>query len=152
MVGVGDGEDAGDGFAEVVAVRELRQLPYSFPQLQDLVLNSADGVLLLKGSYILVSFEAAPPAIFCTRSWPSSVFSSSSCFLRSSRLLPHSWPAFILAVDIFLVAGDCLLASVVVLAQRIARRIPECALTLNDGKRNPLSQNQNPRSLGLARW
>lgn len=44
-------------------------------------------------SYILVSLEEAPPAIFWVRRPTSSVFSSSSCFLRSSLLLPTSWLA-----------------------------------------------------------
>ncbi len=50
-------------------------------------------------TYILVSFEAAPPAIFCTRRVPSSVFNSSSCFLRSSLFLPQSWPILTLEDD-----------------------------------------------------
>jgi hypothetical protein len=49
--------------------------------------------------YILVSFEDAPPAIFWTRSWPSSVLSSSSCFLRSEGDLPQSWAALTFAED-----------------------------------------------------
>lgn len=52
-----------------------------------------------KGTYILVSFEAAPPAIFCTRSWPSSDFRSSSCFFRSSLLFPQRAPVLIFALE-----------------------------------------------------
>lgn len=54
-----------------------------------------------KGMYILFSLEAFPPEIFCTRNWPSSVFSSRSCFWRSSFDLPHNWTVLIL------VAFDC---------------------------------------------
>lgn len=39
--------------------------------------------------HILESLEEAPPVIFCVRSWPSSVFSSSSCLRRSSLDLPQ---------------------------------------------------------------
>ena len=51
------------------------------------------------GLYILVSLEALPPEIFCTRSCPSSVLRSTSCFLRSSLFLPQSWPVLTLAAD-----------------------------------------------------
>ena len=51
-----------------------------------------------KGVYILFSLEAFPPEIFCTRNWPSSVFSSRSCFWRSSFDLPHNWTVLILVV------------------------------------------------------
>jgi membrane-associated PAP2 superfamily phosphatase len=51
-------------------------------------------VLWTGEKYIFVSLDAAPPAIFWTRSWPSSVFSSSSCFLRSSLFFVHSWAVF----------------------------------------------------------
>ncbi len=53
---------------------------------------------LVEQTYILLSFEDAPPAIFWTRSWPSSVFSSSSCFFKSSLPLLHSWPGLTLAL------------------------------------------------------
>lgn len=49
-------------------------------------------------NYILFSLEAFPPDIFCTRNWPSSVFSSRSCFWRSSFVLPHNWTVLILVV------------------------------------------------------
>jgi hypothetical protein len=45
-----------------------------------------------------LSFEDAPPAIFWTRSWPSSVFSSSSCFFKSSLPLVQSVPGLTLAL------------------------------------------------------
>lgn len=48
--------------------------------------------------YILFSLEAFPPEIFCTLNWPSSVFSSRSCFWRSSFDLPHNWTVLILVV------------------------------------------------------
>lgn len=51
-----------------------------------------------KRMYILFSLEAFPPEIFCTRNWPSSVFSSRSCFWRSSFDLPHNWTVLILVV------------------------------------------------------
>jgi hypothetical protein len=54
-------------------------------------------------SYILVSFDEAPPAIFWTRSWPSSVLSSSSCLVRSSFDLPQSWEDLTRAVDDYIV-------------------------------------------------
>lgn len=54
---------------------------------------------LLLCSYILVSFEEAPPVIFWTRSCPSSVLSSSSCLVRSSFDLPQSWDDLTRAVD-----------------------------------------------------
>lgn len=41
-------------------------------------------------THILWVFEEAPPAIFWTRSWLSSVFNSSSCLVRSSLLFPQS--------------------------------------------------------------
>ena len=50
-------------------------------------------------TYILVSFEAAPPVTFCVRRAPSSVLRSPSCFLRSSLPLPQSEPALTLVVD-----------------------------------------------------
>ena len=50
------------------------------------------------GVYILFSLEAFPPEIFCTLNWPSSVFSSRSCFWRSSFDLPHNWTVLILVV------------------------------------------------------
>lgn len=49
--------------------------------------------------YIFVSLDALPPEIFWTRSWPSSVLRSPSCFLRSSLLLPQRVPALTFAVD-----------------------------------------------------
>lgn len=49
--------------------------------------------------YILVSLDALPPVIFWTRSWPSSVLRSTSCFLRSSLLLPQRGPALTLGDD-----------------------------------------------------
>lgn len=49
-------------------------------------------------TYILFSLEAFPPEIFCTLNWPSSVFSSRSCFWRSSFDLPHNWTVLILVV------------------------------------------------------
>jgi hypothetical protein len=57
------------------------------------------GVLFGKGTHILVSFDAAPPEIFWTRSWPSSVFNSTSCLVSSSLLFPQSWPVLTLADD-----------------------------------------------------
>lgn len=43
-------------------------------------------------TYILDNFEAVPPVTLCTLSCDSSVFSSSSCFMRSSLDLPlNSW-------------------------------------------------------------
>ena len=50
-------------------------------------------------TYILVSLEEPPPAIFWVRSWPSSSLSSSSCFLRSSLPLLQSVPILTLAED-----------------------------------------------------
>lgn len=49
--------------------------------------------------YILVSFAAAPPAIFWVRREPSSVLSSTSCDLRSSLFLPLSWAGLTLEDD-----------------------------------------------------
>ena len=34
-------------------------------------------------TYILVSFEAAPPVVFCTRRVSNSFLSSESCFVKS---------------------------------------------------------------------
>lgn len=53
-----------------------------------------------------MSLEEAPPAIFWTRSCTSSPLSSSSCFFKSSLLLPQSWPALTFALV------DCVCASV----------------------------------------
>lgn len=90
LVGVDDSEDSSDGFSEIVAVRD-----------QDVSILKVHAQFETIGAitHILVSFEAAPPAIFCTRSCPNSVFNSSSCFFRSSLPLPHSEPAFTFAVD-----------------------------------------------------
>lgn len=49
-------------------------------------------------AYILFNLDAFPPEIFCTLNWPSSVFSSRSCFWRSSFDLPHNWTVLILVV------------------------------------------------------
>src|SRR5271155_3521638 len=56
------------------------------------------GLRGIGATYILVSFDAAPPAIFWTRREPSSVFNSLSCFLRSSLFLDQSWPLLTLAL------------------------------------------------------
>ena len=37
----------------------------------------------MKGAHIFVSFDADPPAIFCTRRVSSSFFNSASCFDKS---------------------------------------------------------------------
>lgn len=46
----------------------------------------------MEGQNIFVSLDAEPPAIFCTRNWPSSVFRSLSCFFKSSLFLVQSAP------------------------------------------------------------
>lgn len=50
-------------------------------------------------THILVSFDEAPPAIFWTRSWPSSVLRSSSCLVSSSLFLPQRVEDLTRAVD-----------------------------------------------------
>lgn len=88
--GVDDCEDAGDGFAEVVA-EQVNKRVKKWP-----LARTAGGIWM---AYMRVSLLALPPAIFCVRNWPSSVFSSSSCLVRSSLLLFHSCVVFTLAVD-----------------------------------------------------
>lgn len=91
LVGVDDCEDACDRLAEIMAVMEKIHIS------SDLYFSSA----IFRKTHILVSLDAAPPEIFCTRSWPNSVLSSSNCFTRSSLPLPQSWPVFTLVVDYF---------------------------------------------------
>ena len=66
---VHDGQHPRDRLADSVAANS-----YQHPK-------STRGITLQ--THILVSFDAEPPAIFCTRSVRSSFFSSSSCFDRS---------------------------------------------------------------------
>lgn len=56
LVGVDDGEDAGDGFAEIVAIGRVGIS-------NDLGLATSAREIYLR-AYIFVSFEAAPPVTF----------------------------------------------------------------------------------------
>ena len=67
---VHDGHDPGNGLADSVAANSYQHPKYI---IRGMTLQT----------HILVSFDAEPPAIFCTRSVRSSFFSSSSCFDRS---------------------------------------------------------------------
>lgn len=75
LLGVDDGEDTGDGLADIVAGKTV----------------SAALIPLISRlkTYIRFSFEP-DEVIFWIRSWPSSVFSSVSCFSSSSLLLGHN--------------------------------------------------------------
>ena len=83
LVGIDDCEDPGNGFSEIMSAALLLAVV----------------VLLKDGSetFILVNFDEAPPAIFCTLNDPSSVFNSSSCFFKSSLFLDQSVPGLMRA-------------------------------------------------------
>lgn len=86
LLGVDDGQDAGDGFPQVVAARRG-----SAPRPISTVRGAG-------GTYILVSL-VPDEATFWMRSWPSSVLSSASCLVKSSLLLSQSWPVLTLVDD-----------------------------------------------------
>ena len=90
LVGVDDGEDFGNRLAEIVAVGYITLVDSPgclVGNIGSSKVGMEDG-----GTNIFVSLDAEPPAIFWTRNWPSSVFSSLSCFFRSSLFLVHSAP------------------------------------------------------------
>ena len=98
LIGIDDGENAGNRFADVVAVPSNQIVSLAFGEcLWDM--ECLGGCYQAGLLYILVSFEAAPPAIFCVRRAPSSVFKSMSCFFRSSLPFDQSWAVLILEVD-----------------------------------------------------
>ena len=120
MIGIDDSDHSGDRFAEIVAgnwryKRSAEWVSFFWDRFPSILLAALSSTHLFRPcdsylplflgyqrngeTHILVSFEAAPPEIFWTRSWPSSVFNSSSCFIRSSLFFPQSWPVLILAVD-----------------------------------------------------
>lgn len=94
LLGVDDGQDAGDGFPEVVAICYV-SLSSCFvsiaPRFGDVVALAARG----QAPYILFSL-VPDDTIFWIRSWPSSVLRSASCFARSSLFFDHSGPALTL--------------------------------------------------------
>lgn len=99
LLDVDDGEDAGNGLAEIVAIGSaiLAKWPPFLPgnrSLERLLLTAYSG----RGTYMRLSLEP-DEAIFWMRSWPSSVLSSPSCFISSSLFLPQRGPALTLAVD-----------------------------------------------------
>lgn len=72
----------------------------------DYELRHAIGPLAWR-TYILVSFDEAPPAIFCVRSWTSSCLRSSSCFASSSLdFLLQSWAVLTLPDDSIYVSNN----------------------------------------------
>jgi hypothetical protein len=105
LVGVDDCEDLGDGLSDIMAI-DAEKLVIRICEMVFGVLDrgpkSRDKIewfLTQKDTHIFVSFDADPPAIFCVRSWPSSVFNSPSCFARSVLLLDQSWPVLTFDVD-----------------------------------------------------
>lgn len=116
LLGVDDGEDAGDRLSEVVAADRI---PTLAPMLlvHSHAFSSGSGTKcdcfggscgmcvcvcapcgLRVSAHILFSL-VPEEAIFWMRSWPSSVFSSPRVLKRSSLFLDHSWPALILLED-----------------------------------------------------
>ena len=73
LVRVDDGEDAGDGFADIVTADDITyQRSRRLGSLVYRAVESGPTVLMGRGAggsaYILVSFDDVPPAIFCVRS------------------------------------------------------------------------------------
>ena len=67
LVGVDNGQGAGDGFAEVVSVGKLL-VSYLRNWWTMSLVYAEEGVIAGRArTYILVNFDDAPPAIFCTR-------------------------------------------------------------------------------------
>lgn len=104
LVGVDDCEDLGNRLSDIMAIGADQSVihismmlelwivcPSLVPQLR--------GSLAMGNTHIFVSFDAEPPAIFCVRSCPNSVFNSPSCFARSVLLLDQSWPVLTFDVD-----------------------------------------------------
>ena len=112
LLGVDDGQDAGDRLAEVVATSiNVRQPLLSLSLSLSLCRcsSSCPHVWAIRGycggeavgrrsTYILVSL-VPEETIFWMRSWPSSVLSSPSCLVRSSLDLVHNWPALTFPED-----------------------------------------------------
>lgn len=80
LLGVEDGEGAGDRLADVGATA-LSASRFFLPQLPSI------------STYILVSLAELPPWIFWTRRFTSSDLSSSSCLVRSSLFFVHNCAA-----------------------------------------------------------
>jgi hypothetical protein len=103
LIGVDDCEAAGDGLADVVAVRYTCQYMTSCSIRSSLLsLHALAHVSILRChryTHILLNLDEAPPAIFCVRNCTSSCFNSSSCFDRSSLFFPQSWAALTFPVD-----------------------------------------------------
>ncbi len=76
LIGVDDCEDLGDRFAEIMA--EATGVSTSSKHRLNTACSNSEWKDEVGKTYILVSFEAAPPAIFCTRRVPNSFFKSSS--------------------------------------------------------------------------
>lgn len=93
MRGIDHCEETGDGFAKIVAIKAL--IVSAFPRL---IVSNPVGFIAVDTD-ILVSLEAAPPAIFCTRRVPSSDLASSRDFFKSSFDLPQSCDVLTLVVD-----------------------------------------------------
>lgn len=113
LLGVDDGEDAGDRLSEVVAADRTPTLApillvhshASSSARARSVTVSVDRVVCVRvpcgvrdSAHILFSL-VPEEAIFWMRSWPSSVFSSPRVLVSSSLFLDHSWPALILLED-----------------------------------------------------
>lgn len=113
LLGVDDGQDTGNGLAQVTAVEEIepsalrfnpacpkkhsstprRPTIHPFPFLRATKFEGGATC-----AYIFCSL--APEEVTCwMRSWDSSVLSSPSCLLSSSLFFPHSWAALTLVVD-----------------------------------------------------
>ena len=97
LLDVDDGEDAGNGLAEIVAIGPARLAKGPSPGYRDLD-SLLEAACSGRGTYMRLSLEP-DEAIFWMRSWPSSVLSSPSCFISSSLFLPQRGPALTLAVD-----------------------------------------------------
>jgi len=103
LVGVDDCENFGDRLSDIMAI-EAVQLVIRISLSMELWMvpkspARIEGSFTQGDTHILVSFDAEPPAIFCVRSWPSSVFNSPSCFARSVLLLDHRAPVLTFDVD-----------------------------------------------------
>lgn len=121
LLGVDDGEDAGDRLSEVVAADRT-------PTLAPMLLVYSNSSSSTRARSVTVSvdrmvgvlcvpcgvrvsahilFSLVPEeAIFWMRSWPSSVFSSPRVLVSSSLFLDHSWPALILLEDCDIVSDS----------------------------------------------